>query len=563
MGAELNGLTSLSYMGVQPTTPPMVIYRTFSPNANDNQNFNLGAIWLNTTTQAIFMLTSLAKGIAVWTELSTGPAGTVDSLTGNDAVVVSPLAGNINVVGDGTYVTTAGTPNTLTVSLVSHSVTLSNGSNITVTGSPLSLGGTATIAVSGTTNHAVQIGNVGGSLTSLSVGTNGQVLIGSTAANPSFVTPTAGTGLSITTNATTLAYALSTPVSVANGGTGASTFTANGVLYGNGTSPLGVTAAGTNGQVLTGVTAGAPVWASPASSSITITGDSGGGLTGNSFTFTGGTTGLTFAGAGTTETLGGTLVVSNGGTGASTLTGVLIGSGTSSITGNAVTQYNVLVGGASNAISSIAPSATVGVPLVSAGAAVNPSFGTAVVAGGGTGATSFTVYAPVCGGTSTTGALQSASTGISNSGYVLTSTGAASLPTWQVTGAAVSGSIIGLNNCTLNITGTVGYIGFYYSAGTASASLSAIQIPVPMNGTIDHMYVLTNNNSNSINGTYTLNVNNGNTALVATVTGNSTGTFSDTTHTVSVSAGDLIVIQASSATTGTTIGSITVRFTPS
>ncbi len=69
-------------------------------------------------------------------------------------------------------------------------------------------------------------------------------------------------------------------------------------------------------------------------SSISITGDSGGALTGNAFTFTGGTTGLTFSGAGTTETLGGTLIVSNGGTGRATLTnhGLLVGAGTTAIT---------------------------------------------------------------------------------------------------------------------------------------------------------------------------------------------------------------------------------------
>jgi len=44
---------------------------------------------------------------------------------------------------------------------------------------------------------------------------------------------------------------LTTDLSVAQGGTGAGTFTANGVLYGNGTSALGVTATGTSGQVLT------------------------------------------------------------------------------------------------------------------------------------------------------------------------------------------------------------------------------------------------------------------------------------------------------------------------
>ena len=44
---------------------------------------------------------------------------------------------------------------------------------------------------------------------------------------------------------------LASPVTVAQGGTGAATFTANGVLFGNGTSPIGATAVGTAGQCLT------------------------------------------------------------------------------------------------------------------------------------------------------------------------------------------------------------------------------------------------------------------------------------------------------------------------
>jgi len=87
---------------------------------------------------------------------------------------------------------------------------------------------------------------------------------------------------------------------------------------------------------------------------------------------------------------GTTITVAKGGTGAVTLTGVLIGNGTSAVTANAVTQYDVLVGGASNAITSVAPSATSGIPLVSGGASADPSFTTAVVAGGGTGAVTLT-----------------------------------------------------------------------------------------------------------------------------------------------------------------------------
>lgn len=92
-----------------------------------------------------------------------------------------------------------------TAALVSSTITLNNGNNITVTGSPITLGGAATIAVTGTTNHAVQIGNASASLTSLTVGTNGQVLLGSTGADPAFATLTSTGGtITFTTGAGTL-----------------------------------------------------------------------------------------------------------------------------------------------------------------------------------------------------------------------------------------------------------------------------------------------------------------------------------------------------------------------
>ena len=69
---------------------------------------------------------------------------------------------------------------------------------------------------------------------------------------------------------------------------------------------------------------------------------------------------------------------------------------------------------------------------------------TIAVAHGGTGDTSFTAYAPIAGGTTTTGVLQSLSTGMSNVGYILTSTGSSSVPTWQAAGTpAFSGLTTG------------------------------------------------------------------------------------------------------------------------
>lgn len=100
------------------------------------------------------------------------------TLTGNSGGAVGPTAGNINVVGSG---------------------------NITVTGTPST--STLTATVVGTTNHAIQLGNSSGSLTSLGVATNGQLPIGSSSANPVLATLTAGTGISITNGAGSITIA--------------------------------------------------------------------------------------------------------------------------------------------------------------------------------------------------------------------------------------------------------------------------------------------------------------------------------------------------------------------
>jgi len=61
--------------------------------------------------------------------------------------------------------------------------------------------------------------------------------------------------------------------------------------------------------------------------------------------------------------------------------------------------------------------------------------GTLNVAHGGTGDTTFTPNAPIIANTTSTGALTQATSGFSNSGYILTSTGSSSAPTWQAVSA--------------------------------------------------------------------------------------------------------------------------------
>jgi hypothetical protein len=94
---------------------------------------------------------------------------------------------------------------------------------------------------------------------------------------------------------------------VAAGGTNVTSFTANGIVYGNGTSALGVTAAGTTGQVLVGNTGSAPTWGSLSGSAVTTFQTSLNGLTPSTAT----------SGA---VTLAGTLGATSGGTGLTSYT---------------------------------------------------------------------------------------------------------------------------------------------------------------------------------------------------------------------------------------------------
>ncbi len=327
-------------------------------------------------------------------------------------------------------------------------VNLQGGNNIATSAS----GSTVVIDVDGTTQYNVQVGSASGALASVAPSaTSGVPLISQgAAANPAF-----GTAV------------------VAGGGTGVVTMTTAFAPVCSGTvatGPLQVASTGlaTSGFILTSTGAASlPTFQAPAASSISITGNSGGALTGNSFTFTGGTTGLTFAGAGTTETLGGTLNVANGGTGAVSLTGVLTGNGTSAITANAVTQYGTVIAGASNAVSSVAPSATSGVPYISQGAASNPTFGTAVVAGGGTGNTTFTAFSVIAAGVTAQAAFQNVS-GVGSLNQVLTSQGAGALPQWVTPAAGGTTWTVETTNITNAVVGH-GY--FANKAGTLTIGL--------------------------------------------------------------------------------------------
>jgi hypothetical protein len=131
---------------------------------------------------------------------STGADPVLATITAGTGISVTNGAGSITIAS-----TTTGTPITTldgdTGSATGATVTIMGGNNIATSAS----GSTVTVNVSGTTNHALQVGNSSGSLTSLGVATNGQLAIGSTGASPVLATlSSSGSTITITNGAGTI-----------------------------------------------------------------------------------------------------------------------------------------------------------------------------------------------------------------------------------------------------------------------------------------------------------------------------------------------------------------------
>jgi hypothetical protein len=348
---------------------------------------------------------------------------------------------------------------------------------LTVTGNTnVTLPTSGTLVAGTVTQYDVLVGGASNVISSIGPGSSGQVLqSGGNAANPAYSTATypataTGTGTILRADgtnwsATTTTYpntnAINTLLYASSANVMSALATANNGLLITGTTGIpSILADGTTGQVLTATTGSPPSWANPATSGTVTTVSV---ATANGFAGT-------VANASTTPAI--TLTTSQ--------TGLLSGNGTA-ITGTAITQYNVITAGASNAPNNVAPSATSGVPLISQGSSAQPIFGTAVVAGGGTGLTTATAYAVLCGGTTGTGAFQSIA-GVGTSGQVLTSNGASALPTFQAAASSGFTSITvqvftstgnytptsGMLYCTIEVVGGGGGGG-----GTNSTALTA------------------------------------------------------------------------------------------
>ncbi len=137
------------------------------------------------------------------------------------------------------------------------------------------------------------------------------------------------------------------------------------------------------------------------------------------------------------------------------------------------------------------------------------------VAQGGTGDASVTAYAVLCGGTTSTGAVQSVS-GVGTSGQVLTSAGASALPTWAT---PVTGAWNLLNTLTASASSSLIFTSTYitstyttYAAVIRGINNASGSATLRMNLSVDNSTYLSSNFqcgclSNNYNGTTFSNAN--------------------------------------------------------
>jgi hypothetical protein len=215
------------------------------------KNAAVSSVWAGAVSSVSFGSTGLTPATATTGAVTV--AGTLAVANGGTGVTTSTGTGSNVLSTSPTLVTPIlGTPT---------SVTLTNG-----TGLPLTTGVTGTLPVGNGGTNATTTSGARASILPSYAGNAGKILAvnvgatdveyisaGGTGTVTSVDVSGGTTGLTTSggpiTGAGTITFAGT--LAVANGGTGAATFTANNVLLGNGTSAFQVVAPGANGNVLT------------------------------------------------------------------------------------------------------------------------------------------------------------------------------------------------------------------------------------------------------------------------------------------------------------------------
>lgn len=156
---------------------------------------------------------------------SAGGAGTLSTLTGDAGGAISPVLGDIHLVG-GTGISTSGAGHTITFTMASATTAVRGGVFLATNAETRTGTDTAKCVTPDDLNYklgtqtlyALPIGNAStGSLAWTAAPTNGQILIGSTGVTPVLGTITAGTGLAVTNGAGSITVGANASLTTATG----------------------------------------------------------------------------------------------------------------------------------------------------------------------------------------------------------------------------------------------------------------------------------------------------------------------------------------------------------
>ncbi len=143
---------SRQYLGVRALLPPDLQTALRAPTSSDRA-YVKGTLWLDTADLTTFMWSGTD-----WIALGTGAVGGVVTLTGDSGGAISPVGGNIDILG-GSGVSVVGTAGTLTISLTGGGIAMDSfvpdaGTNPVV---PSALGA---VTMAGTANQITTTGGL-------------------------------------------------------------------------------------------------------------------------------------------------------------------------------------------------------------------------------------------------------------------------------------------------------------------------------------------------------------------------------------------------------------------
>lgn len=272
----------MTTFGISPDRPlkytgsPLALVPTVkaprAPTVND-RNWPVMTFWNNDATSDIYCLTHFDSGDAIWELFISSSSSTLAELTADNAVTAVPVSNNINLYGTAAQgISTSASGDTITFTIADATDSQKGVASFDATDFIVT-NGAVTLASSPTsTTYAGDSGTA--------------VPSGGT------ITFAGGTGLTSSASGATVTFNLDTPVSVANGGTGQTSYTNGQLLIGNTTgntltkatltAGTGVSVTNGTGSITIATTAAVPTTftsdsgtATPAANNLNVVGTNG------------------------------------------------------------------------------------------------------------------------------------------------------------------------------------------------------------------------------------------------------------------------------------------------